>query len=595
MTEIALQLVGGRVQHALRAGLVVLVAALAVGPAFLGDYMVHVLILTLFAVVLGVSYRLLLTAGEASFCHGTFYAIGGYTMGILTVKAGFSFWTAFPIAGLMAGATAAIIGYPTLRTKGPYFFLMTFGFLVVMESAFANLKGLTGGFAGIPQIPSPEGITGVSAFYYLTLVFTVLAVALFWLLDRSRWGLELRALGDSNDLAQAAGIGRLSNMISAFTVGALFAGLTGGIYASYITFVAPQSFTFWVSVFILTYAVIGGTRHIAGVIVGAAYVTLLPIVFNWSENLVAMFVAGSIVVIMMVLPQGIVGTLIEWADRRRESATGDGAVSDQLEQLGAAEAPPSRDLSDAKPLLQIRDLDHHFGGLHATKSVSFDIREGETLGLIGPNGAGKTTLFNLISGFIRPDEGDVEFDGASLVGKKPHQIAKLGLTRTFQASAVFDRLTVEENLLASAATTLPVPIARRGLVPANSAAEHREVVDEVLELIGLQSVRNSRAGDLPFGTKKLVGLGVALATRPRLLCLDEPVTGLMGKEVERVVDVLRRLQARGDLAILIVEHRMPVIMNVCDRVVVLSFGEVVSQGTPQEVHDDPVVHEVYLG
>lgn len=580
---VALNSVAGVSAPVARIGLAALLVLLALVPSFLGDYLVHVLILTLFAIVLGVSYRLLMTADAASFCHGTFYGIGGYTVAILTVKAGFSFWLAFPLAGLAAGLAAVVIGYPALRTKGPYFFLMTFGFLMVMESVFANFDVLTGGFAGISNIPAPAGVSGIAAFYYLTLAFTILSVAVFWAIDRSRWGLELRALGNSNDLAQSAGINRFKNMLLAFVLGAVFAGFTGGIYASYITFVAPQSFNFWVSVYILTYAVIGGSRNFSGVIVGAIYITLLPILFNWSQNLVALFVAASIVAIMMLFPDGIVGTLARWNRNRKSAGRPSGLDEGQHMHHGTVTAREGRDLSSARPLLQVSALDKHFGGLHATRAVSFEIREGETLGLIGPNGAGKTTLFNLISGFIRPDVGTVDLDGIALVGKTPDQIARLGLTRTFQASAVFEHLTVEENLLAASA-------AGRG-----SDTEHAARVEEVLELIGLTSVRDVEAGSLPFGTKKLIGLAVALATRPRLLCLDEPVTGLTGKEVERFVEVLHRLQVRGDLAILLVEHRMPVIMKVCDRVIVLCFGEIVSQGTPQQVQADPVVHEVYLG
>jgi len=535
----------------------------------------------MFAIVLGVSYRLLMTADAASFCHGTFYGIGGYAAAILMVKAGWSFWLAFPVAGVAAGVGAVVIGYPALRTRGPYFFLMTFGFLMVMQAVFANFVSLTGGFGGIANIPSPSGISGISGFYYLTLVFAAVSVAFFWIIDRSRWGLELRALGDSNDLAQAAGIARFRNMMLAFVLGAVFAGFTGAIYASYITFVAPQSFSFWVSVYILTYAVIGGSRQFSGVIVGAIYITLLPIVFNWSQNFVALFVSASIVVIMMLFPEGVVGTLVRWS-RERHSAGRASSLVDDRPLPPIAESQP-RDLANAKPLLRVSGLDKRFGGLHATRSVSFEIKEGETLGLIGPNGAGKTTLFNLISGFIRPDKGKVELDGVSLLGETPDRIARLGLSRTFQASAVFDKLTVHQNLLAAGA-------ARRA-----SEDEHAAYVEEVLELVGLTTVRDVEAGSLPFGTKKLVGLAVALATRPRILCLDEPVTGLTGKEVERFVGVLRRLQARGNLAILLVEHRMPVIMNVCDRVIVLSFGQIISQGTPQHVQSDPIVHEVYLG
>jgi branched-chain amino acid transport system permease protein len=590
----------GRRRLAWFAGLGALLAALIALPAFSGPYMVHIFILTLFAVVLGVSYRLLLLAGEASFCHGTFYGLGGYTVAILTAKAGWPFWIAFPLGGVVAALTAFAVGYPTLRTRGPYFFLMTFGFLIVVNALLENLKGLTGGFGGISGIPGPEGISGVNQFYYLSLVVCVVTVSVFWLFDRARWGLELRALGSSNDLAQSVGISRVGNMITAFSVGAFFAGLMGGVYASYITFVAPNSFNFWISVFILTYAVIGGIVHISGVVIGAVYISLLPVVFNWSEQFVALFVAASIVGVMLLLPHGVVGEIKMRLDRRRQQggAHGDLATARPTESALANpdDAEPSPAAAPAgRELLVVKGLDHAFGGLHAVADIDLVVRSGETVGLIGPNGAGKTTVFNLISGFMRANAGTIIFDGESIFGIKPHEIARRGLTRTFQASTVFDKLTVFENVLAGANATHPLRLTQRSFAPHLSATEHVERAEAVLELVGLTPFRDLIAGDLPHGLKKIVGVAVALTAGPKLLCLDEPVTGMTGAEVERMIGVLRRLQADGELGILIVEHRMPVIMNVCDRVVVLNFGEIVAEGTPAEIRDDPVVHEVYLG
>ncbi len=588
------------------AGLALLIAGLLTLPAVAGPYIVHMFILTLFAVVLGVTYRLLLLAGEASFCHGTFYGLGAYTVAVLTTKAGLSFWVSLPVGALVGLLSALVIGFPSLQTRGAYFFLMTFGFFVVVNSLLENLDWLTGGFSGIAGISAPAGIGGIREFFYLSVVLCLGTVVIFWRFEHSRWGLELRGLHDSNELAQSVGVSRMGNMLAAFAVGALFCSLMGGVYASYITFVSPNSFSLWLSVFALTYVIVGGVGHIVGVVVGAAYLTLIPVLFNWSQHRVGIFAAASIVAVMMLAPRGVIDEAIERARRWRrqgDARRATSAPSEGVETPGnngggemasaAACAPPrARAGSD---LLVIRRLDRAFGGVHAVRGVTLSIRSGETLGLIGPNGAGKSTLFNLISGFVRPDRGEVLFAGTSLVGMAPHQIARRGLTRTFQAAAVFDRLTVFENVLLGAGAKHSVHAWRRALVPGHAVRHQAECAAEALELVGLAPLANERAGNLPYGLKKIVGLAIALATRPALLCLDEPVTGMTGSEVERMVTVLRKIQATGDLAMVIVEHRLPVIMDLCDRVIVLDFGEVLAEGTPAEIRQNPDVLRVYLG
>ena len=237
--------------------------------------------------------------------------------------------------------------------------------------------------------------------------------------------------------------------------------------------------------------------------------------------------------------------------------------------------------------LEIQEISVRFGGLAALSDVSLSAAEGAITGLIGPNGAGKTTLFNVVTGMQRPSAGTVRLDGRDLRGLSSYRRARLGLGRTFQRLELFGTLTVAENIGVAAS------IAQRGLVKARSSANH-EIREEILDRLGLTAVANDRADTLPTGTGRLVELARALATRPKVLLLDEPAAGQDSDETQRFSDVLRSLANEG-LAVLLVEHDMELVMNVCHSVVVLDYGRVICTGTPAEIRVDPEVQAAYLG
>src|SRR5579884_487585 len=388
------RIVGGR-QLRLAVGVVALLVGLVVFGRGAGAYYDNVALLTFLSIILALSLRLLMLAGEASLCHGGFYALGAYTVAILTANHGFSFWVALPLGGLVAAVGAVVVGVPSLRTSGAYFFLMTFGSLIVLTSILQYWTSLTGGFSGISAIRGPIGIGNVDSWFFLALGLLVVVVAIFVLFERSRWGLELRAVGDSRPLAQSVGIDPFFVMLTAFAVGAFFAGIAGGFYASYITFVSPSSFTFWLSTYILMYVVIGGSRFLLGAVVGAVFLSVLPVLGSWSQNYVSIFVSGATLLAFLVAPRGIVTTVVSLAGRVGVRTRPTVALADAPER--AERRAAARLTAPGEPVLGVAGVSKRFGGVTALQSVDLEVRAGETLGIIGPNGAGKTTLFNIVS------------------------------------------------------------------------------------------------------------------------------------------------------------------------------------------------------
>ncbi|MEA2760410.1 MAG: branched-chain amino acid transport system ATP-binding protein [Methylobacteriaceae bacterium] len=251
----------------------------------------------------------------------------------------------------------------------------------------------------------------------------------------------------------------------------------------------------------------------------------------------------------------------------------------------------------AAPALTIEHVAVHFGGLVAIDDMNFVVNEGELLSLIGPNGAGKTTAFNVITGFLKPSKGDMRYRGTSLNGLKPHQVASLGLVRTFQRTSVFRAHSVFDNVLTglhlSGRSTLLDTLLR---LPRERASEHelREAAWEILALVGIDNHAHEYAGALPYGDQRLLGVALALAAKPSMLLLDEPVSGMNASETGRFMRLLGKLRDRG-MTILLVEHDMPMVMGVSDRIVVLNYGRIIAEGPPAAIRENPEVIRAYLG
>jgi branched-chain amino acid transport system ATP-binding protein len=248
-------------------------------------------------------------------------------------------------------------------------------------------------------------------------------------------------------------------------------------------------------------------------------------------------------------------------------------------------------------ILEVQNMDKHFSGLAAISQLDFSVVDSEILGLIGPNGAGKTTLFNVISGFFPPTTGRIFFHGTDITGLQAHEIVRLGITRTFQASTLFMKISVLENVFTGYHLSYTTRIWRRLLRTPSALEEERELrqrATKILDFMGLSSFKEELAANLPHGHQRILGVCMALATHPKLLLLDEPMTGMNAVETQTMIDLVRQIRERG-ITVVLVEHDMKAVMNLCDRIVVLNYGRKIAEGLPREISQNKDVVEAYLG
>ncbi len=534
--------------------------------------------------------------GLTSFGQAAFVGIGAYTTAWLTVNMGVSPWMTLFVGLAITAASALVLGVVTLRMSGHYLPLATIAWGLSLYYLMGNIDAL-GKYDGILGIKS-LAIFGYDlgqgrGFFLLTWAFVIAAaVALLHLLD-SRAGRAIRALKSGALMAESMGISTFRYKVTIFVIAALFASVSGWLFAHFQRTVNPSAFGLKMGIEYLFMTVVGGVGHVWGALTGAALTkllddqlqVLLPRLIGTSGSYEVIVFGIALVMMLKYQPDG----LWDFVERRLPRAP-------RAVDWAQAPALPERDKpATGELVLDVQAVRKVFGGLVAVNDISFQIRAGQIVGLIGPNGAGKSTTFNLITGVLAPTGGEVLFRGERLSGLPSRAIARKGLARTFQHVKMIPDMTVLENVALGAHTR-----GRKGVFSAMArldAAEEQALFKEAqrqLDRIGMGPYLHELAGNLPMGPQRLLEIARALCADPALLLLDEPAAGLRHKEKKALAEVLRQLQREG-VSILLVEHDMDLVMEVCDRLVVMEFGTRLMEGTPREVQQSAAVRAAYLG
>jgi ABC-type branched-subunit amino acid transport system ATPase component/ABC-type branched-subunit amino acid transport system permease subunit len=563
-------------------------AAFALAAAFAvmaNSYYVFVIGTVAITAIVGIGLNVLLgLTGQVSLGHVGFYAIGAYTVAVLTTQ-NVSFWLALPAATLLAGGIGALLALPALRVRGPYLAMVTIAFGFIVEHLAVEWRGLTGGQNGIMGIPQPAAL-GI-AFGERGVVLLALAIALalvlaLWRLSAGNWGRAMRAVRDSEVAAESIGLNPVAIKTVAFAVSAMCAGLAGALFAPLSGFVTPSTFSFLQSILFVLVVIVGGAGTVAGPIVGAAVVVLLPEALAALAEYRLLFFGVLMLVVLWIAPEGIAGALSRFVARRRAPMLVDPENAAALDAELRARAPPA-----------VERLAIAFGGLRAVDNFAFHAAPGVVTSLIGPNGAGKTTVLNMLGGFYRPDSGTIRLGPHALGGQPAWRIARAGIARTYQTSQLFGGMSVLDNLvIAQARGRLGIPVFARVGGPAARHAFERAAA--LAAFVGYSGDLSRRAADLPHVDRRLLEIARALATAPDVLLLDEPAAGLSREDKDALGALLGRIAARGH-AVVLVEHDMSLVMGVSDEVVVIDAGVRIASGPPREVQQNAAVKRAYLG
>ncbi len=574
--------------------LVVACVLIAIFPVLTGNqYYQNMVIISLVIAVGAVGLNIITGfAGYPSLAQGAFLGVGAYTVAIASVKIGGSPFYWIVLAGVVAGFLAFLLGLMSLRTRGFAFAIITVSFLLLTRLIVQNWRGLTNGSNGLTlPLPTWERAYMNWPFHFALVLLLIFSMLLAWRIRRTKFGVGLIAMREDEDKAGAVGVNTPTYKLVGFVASAVFVGMAGGVYGYYLTFVDPIGMLgLLLSVQIILALLLGGKGTIWGPVLGAFIIEPLNEVANnqlGGGNIRLVIFGGLLVLVVLLLPQGIISTISKkvalYRERKRPGLTG------ARIELCERPVPQTRPEPSATTILEVRDLHKRFGGLRAVDGCSFGVPEGSITALIGPNGSGKTTVFNIITGMMKADSGEVYLDGRRIDHLSPWGRAHLGLGRTFQITRLFGEMTALENLVAPLRDFTPGQLNRAAMT-----GEEATRAEGLLSLVGMSAYRDRPCSALSYGQRKLVELAQVLALEPRVILLDEPAGGINPTLIERLGELIVELNASGK-TFLIVEHNMPFVMGLCNPVRVLSRGTTICQGSPEFVQQDQCVLEAYLG
>jgi branched-chain amino acid transport system permease protein len=584
-------------------------------------------------------------SGYFSFGQGAFFGVGAYTVAVLVGRRQLDFFLSLPMAGALAVVLALGIGGLAFRLRslrGEIFALLTLAIPFILSALARINPSIDGGQGIVLRIPEYPAFLGEfqDLMFVLSAAVAILAVITAYVMEHSRTGWALFGIRDAEDVAERLGVPTFRYKMLAISLTGLIAGLAGAVFALQVGFITVEgTFNLTVPLLVIVMSVLGGRNHWLGPTLGALLIVTLQnrLAASGFEGWNLIVLGTILVVLVLLAPEGLISRLAErpmtcaavfagtiaflavarvWGGfldwlaaaslvtavvaflpaRRRPGpvAVGDPAATGVADPVpvpaggtvvsGHREPPSDRRVPVDEALVVCDQVAKDFGGVHALRGVSLTVSTGELIGLVGPNGSGKTTLVNLMSGAFTPTSGDILFSGRSIVGMPPHRIAHLGVARTYQIPRPFGSMTVRDNV------AIAIMFGREPRSP--EAA--RQAAEEHLELVGLQDHADARPDRVNLHARQLLEIARALATRPRVLFLDEALAGLNPVEIDHAIEVVRRVHASG-ISIVLVEHLLRVVNELATRVVVLDQGSVLADADPATAMADPAVVSAYLG
>jgi branched-chain amino acid transport system permease protein len=567
--------------------------------------------------VFGIGFDILFGfTGLLSFGQSAFFGTGGMVAAYLLTMMNFPYVMAALVIGtIVAAVVGYLVGLIALRRTGIYFAMITVAIAEVFFFVeFNPLSAYTGGENGLPGVPAPSLYLGFTTIHFNsdTSLYVFLA---FWYfvgmvialrIVRSPVGAVLRAIRDNPLRAAAVGHNIHSYKLTAFVIAAAYAGFAGGLLGVMQGFMPPDAFTFDTSGQLVMQTAIGGAGTLFGPLVGATVWLYLSDFLQTTLHLGATWklVLGVIFVLLVCfLRRGLIGgiedlaALVAGAGKKTEPVEAElgAATAGSARQPAIAAMPARRRETDRKtgPILQAKGLTKRYGGLVANSDIDFTVNHGELRGIIGPNGAGKTTFFKMLTCEVQPTSGQILFEGRDITGKTVTDVCQLGLTKSYQINQLFSRLTVRENLTIAALAELRGKFRLDLFKSPRSVSGLDDHVEHTLALVDLVKRAATPVSDLAYGEKRRLEVGLALATSPSLLLLDEPLAGMSPHERVETVRLLKSI-ARGRTMI-IIDHDMDSLFELVERVTVLQEGRVLVEGTPDEIKGNSKVQEAYLG
>ncbi len=561
--------------------------------------------------------------GQLSLGHASFFVVGAYTGAVWAPESwGLDPWLGFPAALVIGALLGAILALMCCHLRGLYLTVVTFAFgglVVPVVSAFPSIFGAATG----RSVAEPLEVAGLPGsrddpflgLYHLSAVYLLAAVVFVANVARGRWGRAYKAIRESETAARACGVNAYWYKVSAFAASAGIVSGAGVLAAERFLYVNPSSASQDTSFQYVIMAAIGGMGTIAGPVLGAFGLTFglafdaVPDAFDRYRGLLY---GGLGVVIVALFPDGVAGrakVIAAWL--RHTVAAPPGGVPPRSRVVwpddsarprprrGVGSDGPGEGRGDAieRPVLEIAGLAKRFGGLMAISGVDIRVERGAIHGLIGPNGSGKTTLINVVTGFYKPTEGGVRFQGHDVTRVGTHRLAQLGMARTFQNLQLWRRMTLLENVMVGGHALSSTGFIRSSLRTPGCRREERRLRERslgLLSFVGLADRAHDLAGSLAFADQRRLEIARALASDPELLLLDEPAAGMHPTEVQELAALVQSIRASG-VTVLLVEHHMKMVMELCDTVTVFDHGTKLAEGPPAQVREDPLVVAAYLG